>query len=107
MRSVVHKAFHQIRGDRKDAVVPQLPPGVSPTACQRRDFLYVKDAVKMTVHLAELDAAGGLFNIGAGESRTWLDLAHALFAAMGREPEIEFIDMPEACGRSINTPPAR
>ena len=49
----------------------------------------------MTVHLAEVDAASGIFNIGAGVSRTWLDLAHALFAALRREPNIDFIDMPE------------
>ena len=42
------------------------------------------------------DGAAGLYNVGSGEAHTWLDLAHALFAAMGREPQIEFIEMPEA-----------
>ncbi len=95
MRSVVNKGFHQIEATGKLQLFRSYRPEF-PDGGQRRDFLYVKDAVKMTVHLAELDSAGGLFNIGAGESRTWLDLAHALFAAMRREPEIEFIDMPEA-----------
>jgi ADP-L-glycero-D-manno-heptose 6-epimerase len=94
MRSVVHKAFHQIQATGKMQLFKSYRPEFA-DGCQRRDFLYVKDAVKMTVHLAELDNASGLFNIGAGESRTWLDLAHALFAAMEREPRIEFIDMPE------------
>jgi len=62
---------------------------------QRRDFLYVKDAVAMTVHLAANHAANGIFNIGAGVARTWNDLAGAVFAALGREPRIEYIDMPE------------
>ena len=37
----------------------------------------------------------GLFNLGTGQSRSWLDLAHAMFAAAGLEPNIKFIDMPE------------
>jgi ADP-L-glycero-D-manno-heptose 6-epimerase len=63
---------------------------------QRRDFLYVKDAVAMTLHLAANPAANGIFNIGSGEARTWNDLARAVFAALGREPRIEYIDMPES-----------
>ena len=95
MRSVVQKAFHQIETTGRMQLFRSYRPEFA-DGCQRRDFLYVKDAVKMTVHLAELDNAQGIFNIGAGQSRTWLDLAHALFAALRREPEIEFIDMPEA-----------
>ena len=63
---------------------------------QKRDFLYVKDAVAMTLHLAANEKAGGLFNIGSGAARTWLDLAHAVFTALKREPKIEFIEMPES-----------
>ena len=42
------------------------------------------------------DQANGLFNLGFGQARTWIDLAQSIFAALRREPEIEFIDMPEA-----------
>jgi ADP-L-glycero-D-manno-heptose 6-epimerase len=63
---------------------------------QRRDFLYVKDAVDMTLHLAANTTANGLFNIGSGHARTWNDLARALFAALGREPRIEYVEMPES-----------
>jgi ADP-L-glycero-D-manno-heptose 6-epimerase len=94
MRSLVNKAYYQIRETGKIQLFRSLRPEYA-DGCQRRDFLYVKDAVKMTVHLAELDVAGGLFNIGAGESRTWLDLAHAIFKALGRAPNIEFVDMPD------------
>jgi ADP-L-glycero-D-manno-heptose 6-epimerase len=64
---------------------------------QKRDFVYVKDAVDVTLHFAmqEPEAPGGLFNCGTGEARTWVDLANAVFHAMGREPRIEFIEMPE------------
>ena len=61
-----------------------------------RDFLYVKDAVEMTLHFAEqATAAGGLYNLGSGEANTWLTLTRAIFSALGREPAIDFVDMPE------------
>ena len=63
---------------------------------QRRDFLYVKDAVAMTLHLAANPEANGIYNIGSGVARTWNDLARALFSALGREPRIEYVEMPEA-----------
>jgi ADP-L-glycero-D-manno-heptose 6-epimerase len=63
---------------------------------QRRDFLYVKDAVAMTLHVATNPAANGIFNIGSGKMHTWNELARAVFAALGREPRIEYIDMPES-----------
>jgi ADP-L-glycero-D-manno-heptose 6-epimerase len=94
MKSVVHKAFHQIRetGVAKlfKSYRPEFPDGE-----QRRDFLYVKDAVAATVFLAEHVDGGGLFNIGSGEPNTWLSLARAIFESLGKEPRIEFIDMPE------------
>ncbi len=63
---------------------------------QRRDFLYVKDAVAMTLHLAAARGANGIFNIGSGTSHTWNELARAICAALGREPRIEYMAMPEA-----------
>jgi ADP-L-glycero-D-manno-heptose 6-epimerase len=96
MRSVVAKSYEQIR---KDGVVklfksykPEYKDGE-----QMRDFLYVKDAVDVTLHFAmqEAGAPGGLFNCGTGVSRTWVDLASAVFAAMGTEKKIEFIEMPD------------
>ena len=62
---------------------------------QKRDFLYVKDAVAMTLHLAANKKAGGLFNIGSGQARTWIDLSNSVFSALGKKPKIEFIEMPE------------
>jgi len=63
---------------------------------QRRDFLYVKDAVAVTLHLAANRAANGIFNIGSGKARMWNDLARSVFAALGREPRIEYIEIPES-----------
>jgi ADP-L-glycero-D-manno-heptose 6-epimerase len=62
---------------------------------QRRDFLYVRDAVAMTLHFAANPSVNGIYNIGCGEARTWNDLARAVFAALGREARIEYTDMPE------------
>jgi len=94
MRSLVCKAFEQIRDTGRIRLFKSYKPEY-PDGGQMRDFIYIKDAVKMTLHLAENEDAGGLFNIGSGVARTWLDLAHALFAALGKPPQIEFIDMPE------------
>ncbi len=95
MRSLVCKSYAEVL---KNGVIqlfksnrPEYKDGE-----QRRDFLYVKDAVKMTLHLAAQPAANGIFNIGSGKARTWNDLARALFASLGREPRIQYIDMPLA-----------
>jgi ADP-L-glycero-D-manno-heptose 6-epimerase len=57
----------------------------------------VKDAVEMTLHFATTArAAGGLYNLGSGVANSWNEVARALFAALGREPCIEYVDMPPA-----------
>lgn len=94
MRSVVHKAYHQILEKGSVSLFKSYRPEFA-DGCQRRDFLYVKDAVRMTIFLAQNADIGGLYNLGTGSSRTWLDLATAIFAALGREPNINFIEMPE------------
>ena len=96
MRSLVHKAFQQIQTTGRVGLFKSHHPDYRDGE-QRRDFLYVKDAVEMTLHLADAARdAGGLFNLGSGEANTWLTLAQAIFAALGRPPAIDFIDMPEA-----------
>lgn len=94
MRSVVHKAFHHIRETGKLQLFKSHRAEFQ-DGCQQRDFLYVKDAVAMTIFLASRPEAMGLYNLGSGAPHTWLELAHAIFAAMDREPAIEFIPMPE------------
>lgn len=65
-----------------------------PDGGQRRDFVYVRDCVDVMLWLLERPSVSGLFNLGTGKARTWLDLAHALFAAADKPPALEFIDMP-------------
>jgi ADP-L-glycero-D-manno-heptose 6-epimerase len=94
MRSLVSKAYEQILETGKVRLFKSHRPDYK-NGEQVRDFVYVKDAVAMTLHIADTPTANGLFNIGTGTPRTWVNLATALFAALGRKPEIEFIDMPD------------
>lgn len=94
MRSLVAKAVPQVQETGALRLFRSHHPDYADGE-QRRDFLYVKDATAMTLHLAGRDDAAGLFNIGSGVASTWLDVANALFPAMGRQPSIEFIDMPD------------
>ena len=62
---------------------------------QLRDFIYVKDIVAVIRHLMERRPESGLYNVGTGRAESFLELATATFAAMGREPQISFVDIPE------------
>lgn len=94
-RSVVHKAFEQIVETGRMRLFRSYRPDYADGE-QTRDFLYVKDAVAMTLHLASASGASGLYNVGSGRAQTWVELATAVFSALGRDPKIEFIEMPEA-----------
>lgn len=95
MRSLVNKAYQQILTTGQVQLFRSHKPEFKDGE-QKRDFLYVKDAVEMTLHFAEKSPkAGGLYNLGSGEANTWLTLTRAIFTALGREPKIEFVDMPE------------
>lgn len=95
MRSLVNKAFQQIQASGKVQLFKSYKPEYRDGE-QMRDFLYVKDAVEMTLHFADqAPTVGGLFNLGSGEANTWVTLANAIFAALDRAPQIEFIEMPE------------
>ena len=94
MRSLVDKAFSQIRETGEVTLFRSYRPEYRDGE-QQRDFLYVKDAVAMTLHLAEADAHG-LYNAGSGTSHTWLDLVGPIFRAMNVPQRIRFIEMPES-----------
>jgi len=110
MRSLVNKAYQQIEQTGRVGLFKSYRPDYADGE-QERDFLYVKDAVAMTLFLGgfgqsttDYDSTtetgqrprpNGLFNLGSGEANTWLTLTRAIFAALGREPQIDFIDMPE------------
>ena len=95
MRSVVHKSYAQILENGVIGLFKSYRPEYADGE-QKRDFLYVKDAVDITLHLAGQTSINGLFNVGSGQAHTWNELAHAIFASLGRESRIEYIDMPES-----------
>jgi ADP-L-glycero-D-manno-heptose 6-epimerase len=94
MRSMVLKAFEQILTSGSVGLFKSYRPEFGDGE-QLRDFLYVKDAVDITLHLAEQRTSAGLFNVGSGQAHTWKQLATAVFEAMERPPSIDFIEMPD------------
>jgi ADP-L-glycero-D-manno-heptose 6-epimerase len=95
MRSMVNKCFERVRGGGTLQLFKSYRPEYGDGE-QKRDFVYVKDAVAMTLYLAAMPSANGIFNIGSGQARSWNEVAQALFAALGMAPRIEYIEMPEA-----------
>jgi ADP-L-glycero-D-manno-heptose 6-epimerase len=94
MRSLVAKAFDQIQKDGLVRLFRSYRPDYKDGE-QKRDFLYVKDAVDVVYDFMTKASYGGLYNVGAGKARTWNDLAGAIFSALGKPPRIEYIAMPE------------
>ena len=94
MSSVVYKAYHQIlekgslslfKSHRADYLDGE----------QLRDFIYVKDCTRIMAWLLENPSVAGIFNVGTGTARSFKDLAMATFSALGREPALNYIPMPE------------
>ena len=93
MRSVVHKAFEQVRDTGGVRLFKSLNPNYKDGE-QMRDFIYVKDAVDMTLYFLDKPDKNGIFNVGAGKARTWNDLVNSLFKAIGKPVNIEYVDLP-------------
>jgi len=94
MASVIFHAFHQIGETGKVRLFRSHRPDFKDGE-QLRDFVYVKDLSDVIWFLMNNRPASGLYNLGTGKARTFLDLAKATFAAMDKEPVIEFIDTPK------------
>lgn len=94
MASVIFHSFNQLRETGKVRLFRSHKEGFRDGG-QLRDFIYVKDVVKVCVWMMEHPPASGLYNLGTGRARTFEDLARCTFAGMGKEPVIEYIDMPE------------
>ena len=94
MRSVVNKAFDQVESTGKVRLFKSRNPEYKDGE-QKRDFIYIKDAVDMTLFFLDNKDKNGLFNIGSGKARTWNDLVSAIFNALNRPVNIEYIELPE------------
>ncbi len=93
MRSFVLKGFEQIKASGKVSLFKSHHPSYGDGE-YIRDFIYIKDAVKMTLFFLDHQEICGLFNVGTGQGRTWNDYVHAIFAALGVKCVIEYIEMP-------------
>lgn len=93
MRSVFNKAYDQILKTGELKLFKSYKPGYNDGE-QERDFVYVKDAVNVSLFFEDNRNVSGIFNCGTGKARTWVDLAKAVFSAMSRKPAIKFTEMP-------------
>ena len=95
MMSLVAKRFEDARAGRTVRLFKSHRPGIA-DGDQRRDFIYVDDAVAVVRWLMETPNVSGIFNVGTGQARSFRDLISSLFRALGSEPKIEYIDMPDS-----------
>ncbi len=96
MTSVVKVKYDEIAAGRRPTLFQADPTSTEPgtAGSQARDFVWVGDVVDVLLWLLETPGVSGLFNLGTGVARSYLDLAHAVCAAAGVAPDIEFVDMP-------------
>lgn len=94
MASVIFHSFNQIRETGKVKLFRSHRPDYA-DGMQLRDFVYVKDVVRVLYWFMTHHPQSGIYNLGTGQARPFLALAEATFKAMGLEPNIEFVDMPE------------
>lgn len=93
MRSVVAKAYQRVADEGKISLFKSYRKDCKDGE-QKRDFIYVKDAVDIVLFFLDHPQINGIFNVGTGKASTWNELAGALFDAVGKEPDIQYIDMP-------------
>jgi ADP-L-glycero-D-manno-heptose 6-epimerase len=93
MKSVVAKGAEGIKRAEPMRLFRSYRPEFTDGG-QLRDFVYVRDCVEVVLWLLDHPEVSGLFNVGSGKARSWLDLAQALYASHRLQPAIEFIEMP-------------
>jgi ADP-L-glycero-D-manno-heptose 6-epimerase len=94
MASVIFHAFNQIKQSGKMKLFRSHKEGI-PDGGQKRDFVYVKDVISVIFWLFQNKPQSGLYNLGTGNARSFLDLTLSTFNAMHIKPDIDFIDTPE------------
>ncbi|MBA3901982.1 MAG: ADP-glyceromanno-heptose 6-epimerase, partial [Bacteroidetes bacterium] len=94
MASVVYHAFKQINETGKVKLFRSHNPDYADGG-QLRDFVYVKDVIEVCMFFLHYRPWSGLYNLGSGHASTFNELVNATFEALGKEPQVEFIDTPE------------
>jgi ADP-L-glycero-D-manno-heptose 6-epimerase len=95
MMSVLARRFDDIRAGRAVQLLKSHRDGIA-DGDQRRDFIYVDDVVRVMMWLLSTPSVSGIFNVGTGKARSFRDLMLAAYAALGKVPNIQYVDMPEA-----------
>lgn len=94
MRSIVNKAFYQIKETGKARLFKSYSDKYK-DGDQKRDFVYVKDAVDMTIFFAENPVLCGIYNVGTGKANTFNSFVKPIFKVLGVKENIEYFEMPE------------
>ena len=95
MKSVVAQIWPKVAAGETVSLFRSHNPNYADGG-QLRDFVYVDDVVDIIEFLLQSPEVSGIFNAGSGQARSFDDLAKATFAAAGKAPSIEYVDMPEA-----------
>ncbi len=93
MMSLIAKRFDDAKAGKSIRLFKSHRTGIADGE-QKRDFIYVDDAVAVVRWLLDRPSISGIFNVGTGAARSFRDLMNAMFAAIGRKPAIEYVDMP-------------
>ncbi|HQH59211.1 MAG TPA: ADP-glyceromanno-heptose 6-epimerase [Bacteroidales bacterium] len=94
MASVVFHGYNQIKDEGKIKLFKSHRPDYKDGE-QKRDFVYVKDVIKVLFWFLEHRPENSIYNLGTGTARSFIDLAKSIFSAMNIKENIEFIDMPK------------
>ena len=93
MTSLIGKRFEDAKAGKPVRLFKSHRDGIGDGE-QKRDFIYVDDAVAVMRWLLDTPAVSGIFNVGTGKARSFRDLIAAMFRALGHAPNIEYVDMP-------------
>jgi ADP-L-glycero-D-manno-heptose 6-epimerase len=94
MSSVAFKAFHQIKKTDRLGLFKSYNSAYA-DGKQLRDFIYVKDVTNWMYELMQKTPVNGIYNMGFGQARSWLDLATGVFKAMSKPVQIDWLEMPD------------
>lgn len=94
MKSVIATKYPDVAANKPITLFKSYKDGYADGE-QQRDFIYVKDAVRATLFFLDNPEHSGVFNVGMGNTKTWIDVARAIFTAAGKDENIEFVPMPE------------
>jgi ADP-L-glycero-D-manno-heptose 6-epimerase len=95
MASVVSRVFDDARNGRPVRLFKSHRPGIA-DGDQRRDFIYVDDAVAVLMWALRSPSVSGIYNVGTGQARSFRDMITRMFTALGRAPNIDYVEMPAA-----------